>query len=222
MRMGGGDGQLALDMTPSPRQAANNPVSICGWLHKMKKRQRALLPAWVQRWFTVEDGRLQWYRSKSEHVARGFIDLRTVTSIKEFESGKEGSYSFVIYSEERTLLLRAVNKRDLDRWVNQLRLQLDYIRGSPVEKSLPGTSRAAFDRRDMKVKSKTGYDKVLGRLDAALEHLCQLEEEVRKSTGACEQKMCTYKTYNHQSEPSYEFPWRCRLTWGHCYRRSLE
>lgn len=173
---GRGDDDQQLDMTPSPRQAASHPISICGWLYKMKRKQRAFLPAWVQRWFTVEDGHLHWYGSKSEPKSRGSISLMTVSAVKEFESG-EGVFSFVIYSTERTLLLRGVNRRDLDRWVGHLRLQLEYLKGtSGVDVGQAGG--ASFDRRNIQSKSKTGFDKMIGRLDAALEDLAQLEEEV--------------------------------------------
>jgi hypothetical protein len=52
-------GEQEIDMTPPPDRA-RSPISICGWLYKMKRRQRSYLPAWVSRWFAVENGRLLW------------------------------------------------------------------------------------------------------------------------------------------------------------------
>jgi len=164
------DDHNAIDM--EPRGSSRDPISICGWLHKMKRKQRAFLPAWVHRWFTVENSRICWYFTKEDMAPRGSIPLRSVTSVKVFEgsgggSSKEGVFSFIVRSEERNLLLRAVNERDLQRWVNQLKMHIDYYKNSNnVTATSSGTS-----------KKDDGYDAVLSKIEAALMELECLEKQ---------------------------------------------
>jgi hypothetical protein len=109
-------------------------------------------------------------------VASGSIDLLSVSGVKEFEVGKEGVCSFVVRASERTLLLRAQSPRDMARWVNNLRLQCDYLKGLPVESSIPGTMRRSVNRRDGKAKKRDAFDLMLGNLETALKQIEQLEE----------------------------------------------
>lgn len=46
--------------TPS---GSKTPIVMCGWLLKMKREHPKFGSSWNRRWFTVEDGALNWYKT---------------------------------------------------------------------------------------------------------------------------------------------------------------
>lgn len=104
------------------------PSSLCGYLWKMKREKKVLIPQWNKRWFSIEGRKLRWYKSQNDDTFSGEIDLRDVTDISELQSDV-GIYSFTIDSSDRDLVLRAVSKNDSEKWVRALILQADTARG---------------------------------------------------------------------------------------------
>ncbi|CAM9356243.1 unnamed protein product, partial [Discosporangium mesarthrocarpum] len=108
--------------TPS---GTRTPIVICGWLMKMKRAQRKFMSTWNRRWFTVEEGALHWYKSSSSLEASGRLNLMDISSVRKFEGGGQGSFSFVVHATDRNMLLRAESANDVGRWIRGLTLQVD-------------------------------------------------------------------------------------------------
>ncbi|KAG5190504.1 hypothetical protein JKP88DRAFT_151359, partial [Tribonema minus] len=109
------------------------PIYLCGWLHKMKRTQRKFRSTWARRWFTVQDGCLLWYTSPNTVESSGSIRLHAIKSVSRFEAGCQGSFSFVVNSSDRNMLLRAETHADLSRWIRGITLQLDLLRGGTIQ-----------------------------------------------------------------------------------------
>jgi hypothetical protein len=69
-------------------------VVLSGYLEKMKKEPRMLLPQWNRRWISIEDLTLRWRGSESTPATSvsGEIPLKTITSVQSFESGAKGTF----------------------------------------------------------------------------------------------------------------------------------
>lgn len=57
-----------------------------------------------------------------------FISLQDITSINRFESSG-GVYSFIIYSRERSLFLRAETLKNMEMWFRAIQMHADLARG---------------------------------------------------------------------------------------------
>lgn len=75
-----------------PNAAANQGFG--GYLMKLKRKPKALLSQWNNRWFSVQGSTLKWYASKESTEPSGSVDLAQVTAISEFENGTTGSYRY--------------------------------------------------------------------------------------------------------------------------------
>ncbi|CEG42628.1 grb2-associated-binding protein 2-like [Plasmopara halstedii] len=104
------------------------PVPISGYLYKMKAKERLLTPQWNKRFFALEGTKLKYYQHESSQQASQSIDLLTIESIRRFENGDHGVFSFVIKTSERNYFLRAESKGDMKRWVCGLKDQQELWR----------------------------------------------------------------------------------------------
>lgn len=109
------------------------PVPISGYLYKMKAKDRLLTPQWNKRFFALEGKLLKYYQHESSQEASQVIDLLNIESIRRFENGDHGVFSFVIKTPERSYFLRAESKGDMKRWVRGLKDQQELWR-SKLEK----------------------------------------------------------------------------------------
>ncbi|RHY28330.1 hypothetical protein DYB32_006049 [Aphanomyces invadans] len=101
----------------------------------MKREPKMLTSDWTRRWFSLEGKQLKYYQSKTSTDASKSIDLLSIESIRPFDSGDHGLYSFVLKTPDRSYFLRAESEGDLKRWVRGLREQQDLwkeeLRPSP-------------------------------------------------------------------------------------------
>ncbi|RLN91227.1 hypothetical protein BBJ28_00017385 [Nothophytophthora sp. Chile5] len=109
-------------------QAERGPVPISGYLYKMKAKERMLTPQWNKRFFALEGMELKYYQHEDSQEASKVIDLLDIESIRRFENGDHGVYSFVVKAPERSYFLRAESKGDMKRWVRGLKDQQDLWR----------------------------------------------------------------------------------------------
>ena len=100
---------------------------LCGYLWKMKRNKKLMVPQWNKRFFSIEGKYLRWYKSHTDEHWSGFINLLTVTNIQQFE--QQGSYSFIMNCPDRNLLLRANSSQELSKWVRVLQMQTDNAKG---------------------------------------------------------------------------------------------
>ncbi|KAL3672821.1 hypothetical protein V7S43_002109 [Phytophthora oleae] len=108
--------------------AERGPVPISGYLHKMKAKERVLTPQWNKRFFALEGMKLKYYQHESSQEASKVINLLSIESIRRFENGDHGVFSFVVKTPERSYFLRAESKGDMKRWVRGLKDQQDLWR----------------------------------------------------------------------------------------------
>jgi hypothetical protein len=102
-------------------QEQRGPVPISGYLHKMKETERFLTPQWNKRFFSLEGCELKYYKSENSMEACKSINLLQIESIRRFENGDHGVFSFVLKTPTRSYFLRTETKGDLKRWVRGLK-----------------------------------------------------------------------------------------------------
>lgn len=107
----------------------SSPIVMRGWLLKLKRNQRLFMSTWNRRWFTIQDGRLNWYSGKRSKNPSGSIDLEQFTDVEPFEIGGQGCFSFIIRTSDRNLFLRAESAQKLKYWKTGLQLQMDLFAG---------------------------------------------------------------------------------------------
>ncbi|OQR92877.1 hypothetical protein ACHHYP_03126 [Achlya hypogyna] len=101
---------------------------ISGYLNKMKHEQKLLTPSWTRRWFSLEGSELKYYGSEGSMIPSKVIDLLSIESVRPFDTGDHGVYSFVIKTPSRSYFLRSDSEGDMKRWVRCLREQQDLWR----------------------------------------------------------------------------------------------
>lgn len=121
------DGAITISAMKIPR-ADRGPVPLSGYLHKMKATERVLTPQWNRRYFALEGRELKYYTNESSLEPSKVIDLLEIESIRRFENGDHGVFSFVLKTPERNYFLRADSKGDMKRWVRGLKEQQDLWR----------------------------------------------------------------------------------------------
>ncbi|EQC39692.1 hypothetical protein SDRG_03120 [Saprolegnia diclina VS20] len=112
---------------------------ISGYLNKMKHEQKVLTPSWNRRWFALDGAELKYFGAKDSMIPSKVIDLLSIESVRPFDTGDHGVYSFVLKTPSRSYFLRADSEGDMKRWVRCLREQQDLWR----EKSLETPRRAS-------------------------------------------------------------------------------
>ncbi|CBJ31721.1 conserved unknown protein [Ectocarpus siliculosus] len=115
--------------TPS---GSKTPIIICGWLLKMKREHRKFRSTWNRRWFTVEDGAFNWYKTSSSDAC-GRLSLLDIQSVRRYVGTEHGSYTFVVHATDREMLLRADSANDESRWIRGLTLQTDLVHGGTFQ-----------------------------------------------------------------------------------------
>uniref|UniRef100_K3X7A2 PH domain-containing protein n=1 Tax=Globisporangium ultimum (strain ATCC 200006 / CBS 805.95 / DAOM BR144) TaxID=431595 RepID=K3X7A2_GLOUD len=113
------------------------PVPISGYLFKMKSTERLLASQWNKRFFALEGKELKYYTHESSTEASKVIDLLSIESIRRFENGDHGVFSFVLKTPDRSYFLRAESKGDMKRWVRGLKDQQDLWRVKEKGSVLP-------------------------------------------------------------------------------------
>nr|CCA20519.1 conserved hypothetical protein [Albugo laibachii Nc14] len=104
------------------------PVPLSGYLYKLKSHDTLLSPQWNRRYFALEGSDLKYYNNESASQASKTIDLLSIDSIRQFETGDHGVFSFVIKLPSRSYFLRAESKGDMRRWVRGLLEQQELWR----------------------------------------------------------------------------------------------
>lgn len=142
----------------APR-AERGPVPISGYLHKMKSTERRLASQWNKRFFALEGKELKYYPHESSLEASKTIDLLSIESIRRFENGDHGVFSFVLKTPKRSFFLRAESKGDMKRWVRGLKDQQDLWRAKEKGVATSGdpaaTTRKPKHYSDMPVGTAT-------------------------------------------------------------------
>lgn len=175
--------------------------SLSGYLWKMKRGTRVIVPQWNKRWFSVEGRYLKWYEvADSEHPS-GSVDLNIVDGIRAFDSAI-GAYSFLVTTPERKLVLRAASRNDMNKWIRALNLQADLARGGlgmsiicepgpPVPGNISGKGTRAsgpLSTNSHRISTKPRTSRTLeADLDWTLSRLNELEKEISVHS-ACEDK----------------------------------
>lgn len=63
----------------------------------------------------------------------GRLSLVDITSVRKFEGGEHGNFTFIVHGSDRDVLLRAETANDASRWVRGLTLQIDLVRGGTFQ-----------------------------------------------------------------------------------------
>ncbi|CAM9545257.1 unnamed protein product [Ectocarpus sp. 13 AM-2016] len=135
--------------TPS---GSKTPIIICGWLLKMKREHRKFRSTWNRRWFTVEDGAFNWYKTSSSDVC-GRLSLLYIHSVRRYVGTEHGSYTFVVNATDREMLLRADSANDESRWIRGLTLQTDLVHGGTFQG--PPSAKNRWDREAREGDART-------------------------------------------------------------------
>lgn len=151
MRMfGWGEGNNAKESCEQHRGS-----SLSGYLWKMKREKKTVVPQWSKRWFSIEGRNLKWYRASNSEAASGSIDLRNITGAFRFEAGGKGVFSFAVYCSERSLLLRASNVAEMKMWLRAIQMQADLANGGNGTGILCKSNQADGVRSQKKLRSHT-------------------------------------------------------------------
>jgi hypothetical protein len=160
--------------------------SLSGWLWKMKKDTKILVPQYVKRWFSIEGKVLRYYDSAHSEHASGYVDLATVELIRSMESSI-GTYVFIVNHPDRKLVLRAVSAAERSKWVRALNQQADLARGGCGMGFVCEQRRLDYEAMDVTPtssakKSRKGMS-LEDELEDALSKLEELEMEVQVRQG---------------------------------------
>lgn len=116
------------DSVPKESEQSRD-ASFSGYLWKMKREKKAVVPQWSKRWFSIEGRYLRWYSHANSESASGHIEFEQITGVCRFESGGGGVYSFLIYHPDRNLLLRASSGGEMKMWLRAIQMQADLAKG---------------------------------------------------------------------------------------------
>ena len=61
------------------------PSSLCGYLWKMKRQRKLLVPQLNKRWFSIQGRYFCWYKNAYDDEPSGSIDLKKVSCITRFQ-----------------------------------------------------------------------------------------------------------------------------------------
>ena len=156
----------------------SRPSSLCGFLWKMKRQRKLLVPQWNKRWFSIEGRYLRWYRIALDDEPSGSIDLKKVSYITRFQM--EGAYSFIIGYPDRNLMIRAESLVEMDKWIRALQLQADVARGGTGMNLIHSNSsltRSSPSGKNRGLKKKA-YHTLEAQLDRSLRQLEDLERKI--------------------------------------------
>lgn len=151
--------------------------SLGGYLWKMKRGERRLVPQWTQRWCTIEGVNFKWYSNETTDASQcsGTIPLATVTGVKELRSLVGGAYCFVITCPTRQMVLRATSNGEMEKWIRALLFQADLARGGTgTNINLSATQKISSARSHRAIS----LEEELGQ---ALNKLNKLEKDVKIS-----------------------------------------
>ncbi|OQS03298.1 hypothetical protein THRCLA_04407 [Thraustotheca clavata] len=105
-------------------------ATISGYLNKMKQEQKLLTPSWTRRWFSLEGAELKYYSTEQSLIPSKVIDLLSIDSVRAFDTGDHGVYSFILKTPTRSYLLRADSEGDMKRWLR--RRYISLLSGLPI------------------------------------------------------------------------------------------
>mmetsp|Transcript_18024 Transcript_18024/g.18781 ORF Transcript_18024/g.18781 Transcript_18024/m.18781 type:complete len:290 (-) Transcript_18024:113-982(-) len=150
----------------------SRPTSLAGYLWKMKRKHKLHLPQWNKRWFSIEGKFLKWYAKEESFESSGQISLLDITSMNRFESSG-GVYSFIIYSRERSLFLRADSLRTMEMWFRAIQMHADLARGGNGFTILSTATTTSPPKNRTKK-----HNSLLNQLERATKALTELERKV--------------------------------------------
>lgn len=116
-------------MDPKDSGVEQNRGSFSGYLYKMKRDKKTIVPQWTKRWYAIEGRHLRWYRSSTSDKFSGELELASVTGVNRFEGGEKGVFSFIVACPDRNLLLRASSTSEMKMWVLALQMQVNLAKG---------------------------------------------------------------------------------------------
>jgi len=115
----------------SPKKSKKKIEDKSGFLEK----KGAFRHNWLQRWFVLHDGKLNYYKTKSDPQPKGTIPLTNVVIYPHVEkNGQELSNYFNIRVSNRDYLIRASTLEDKDSWVKAIKASSKVDSNAPKEK----------------------------------------------------------------------------------------
>lgn len=168
---GWGEDAKENDESPSGRSA-----SLSGYLWKMKREKKLVVPQWSKRWFSIEGRVLRWYNAANSENCSGEIELKDITRVSPFEAGGKGVFSFTVYYPDRNLLLRASSVSEMKMWVRAIELQADLARGGNGMMMLRKTS-------SIENKKKLKSHSLENELNRQMEELNKIQSDLDQSVG---------------------------------------
>lgn len=153
--------------------------SFSGYLWKMKRTKKTIVPQWAKRWYSIEGRYLRWYTSPSSDEQCGEIELESVTGVNRFESSGNGVNSFVISCPDRNLLLRASSPAEMKMWMRALQMQANLAKGGNGMGILCKTQ--ANDRHFTNLQKKLRSHTLESELDRTIAELDMLQRSISES-----------------------------------------
>jgi hypothetical protein len=164
--------------------------SLSGYLYKMKRQRKLLVPQWNRRWFSIEGRFFRWYENAHSEEPSGTIDLKKVSYISRFEM--QGAYSFIVGYPDRNLMLRAETVEGMEKWIRALQLQADVARGGDGTNMIIGGAPASPANRLRSSKKKSSS--MEAELDRSLRQLQDLERQIQGKSGENTARLDSYST----------------------------
>jgi len=150
--------------------------SLCGYLYKMKKEKKLLVPQWSKRWFSIEGKNLRWYHNSYDDEPSGSIDLKKVNYITRFEYNQ--TFSFIVGYPDRNLLIRADSLIEMEKWIRALQLQADVARGGNGMNVLTSNTSNSTSPEGKNKALKKKSNSLEAELDRSLRQLNELERKL--------------------------------------------
>lgn len=100
----------------------------------------SIITQWGKRFFAIEGRYLRWYRSASDELSSGMMNLRFIRKILRSESSDEedlkrlGTNVFVIFCNDRNIVLRVPTINEMYHWIQALHFHCNIARGGDGSK----------------------------------------------------------------------------------------
>lgn len=167
---------------------SSRTCSFSGWLWKMKRGRKVIIPQWNKRWFSIEGPFFRWYEQPSSEEMSGSMDLNMLDAIKTVET-TQGAFTFILSHPDRKLLLRATSQNERAKWIRAIQAQADLAKGGSGDgiigdKKIPTGSPNQFKikRRSIKGRSlEQDLDRTMKQLDELEKQLQQVKREPSNS-----------------------------------------
>lgn len=158
-------------------EASGRSASLSGYLWKMKREKKLVVPQWSKRWFSIEGRVLRWYQTANSESCSEEIELKNITGVSPFEAGGKGVFSFTVYYPDRNLLLRASSVSEMKMWVRAIELQADLARGGNGMWMLRKSNSVDLNKKKLKSHS------LENELNRQMEELDKIQNDLDQSLG---------------------------------------